>query len=417
MSTETVVQKRPTHKLYFDLMRIVAIFFVIWNHTSKLGFGLYTIQHAGSGRYWLYLMASIFCTFAVPLFFMISGALVLPKANVRDMWLKKIPRQALILVGFSLAYYILADLQGDITKYATLNNGLAQAMDNVPGGISIRETEELLHLPKIGLFVTVLYSGTWNFSFWFLYAYLLFLMSAPLLRAMAEKLSNKQFLYLFGLYFVYKAIVPILNWTVFHGAYTLNYNGDLTWLSPDFIIYPLLGYFLEHRFPLRTLRTARWFLPAMWGISLLSIFAGTALTLHKSMLTNVWNEAGTQTFHRLFNLFVATAVYLTLKSWFYDENGNQKESGSFTTKVLTSAGSCTFGIYLLHVAVLKSAPLNLRFPVLCDEIGLPMPVVGLLQVIITLAICWAITALWKGGVCAVRNHRQKGLQAETDYNN
>lgn len=411
MPAETLAVKRPKHKPYFDLMRIVAIFFVIWNHTSKLGFGLYSIQHPGSGRYWLYLMASIFCTFAVPLFFMISGALVLPKANVRDAWLRRIPKQALILVGFSLAYYILADLQGDITKYATLNNGLDQALNNIPGGTSIPETEELLNLPKVGLFMTVLYSGTWNFSFWFLYAYLLFLMSAPLLRAMAEKLSNKQYLYLFGLYFVYKAVVPVINWTVFHGTYTLNYNGTLTWLVPDIVIYPLAGYFLEHRFPVRTLRTARWFLPAMWGVSLLCIFVGAAMTLHKSILTDVWNEGNTQTFHRLFNLVVAATVYLTIKSWFYDEEGHRKPLGDFTTKLLASAGSCTFGIYLLHVAVLKSDQLSIRFPILCDEIALPMPVVGLLQVIITLAICWAVTALWKACVKAVKNLRQSRVEA------
>lgn len=406
MLAETVAQKRQNHKPYFDLMRIIAIFFVIWNHTATYGFGLYTIQEPGSLRYWVYLMVSIFCTFAVPLFFMISGALVLPKATMQDVWKKRIPKQAFILIVFSLAYFFLADYQGDITKYATLNDGLGQALDNIPGGTSLADTGTVLGMSKAGLFLTVLYSGSWNFSFWFLYAYLLFLMSAPLLRAMAEKLTDRQYLYLFGLYFAYKAIVPIINWTVFKGIYTLNTNGTLTWLVPDIVIYPLAGYYLEHRFQLQTLRRKRWLLPAMWVSSFILILMGAILTLHRSTITGMWNEGSTQLFHRIFNLVIASAIYLTIKRWFFDKEGNPKEPGSFMTKLLTSAGSCTFGIYLLHVAVLKSDTLNIDFKTACDV--LPMAVVGLLQVLITLLVCWAVTALWKAAVKAVKKIRPGG---------
>lgn len=394
-------------KQYFDLMRILAIFFVIWNHTGKTGFALFTIQDPGSVRYWVYCMASVFCTFAVPLFFMISGALILPKTSVKDVWLKRIPKMTLILVGFSLAYYILAATQGDITKYATLNNGLGQLIDGVPAGSSIGQTEELLDLPGIGLFVTVLWSGTWNFSFWFLYAYIAFLISAPLLRTLAEHMRNRHFLYLFLIYLVFKAVVPVINWTVFGGKYTLNTNFSLSWLSADILIYPLAGYFLEHRFDMRMVKKEqRWFLPAMWGTVLLCLALATALTWHKSVVTGYWNEGACQTFHRIFNLIVAGTVYLTVKSWFVDENGYYLVSEGWKGTLLKSAGACTFGIYLLHVAVLKHDYWNLTFPVKMDDLGIPMPIVGLMQVLVTMAICWAVTAVYKGGESFVRRRKK-----------
>lgn len=396
-----------TRKPYFDLMRIVAIFFVIWNHTGKMGFGLFSQQTPGSGKYWIYLLPSIFCTFAVPLFFMISGALVLPKATARDVWTKRIPKMTLILVGFSLIYHVLAAMQGDITKYATLNNGLQAAMDGLPGGSTISDAETLLNLPSAGLFITVLYSGTWNFSFWFLYAYIAFLISAPLLRTLAEHLSNRQYLYLFGVYLVFKAGVPILNWTVFQGAYTLNNSASLTWLTADIVIYPLAGYFLEHRFPVRTLKGNRWFLPALWGTVLLCTVLAGAMTWRKSLLTGQYNEGACQTFHRIFNLLTASAMYLSIKTCFFDREGFLKEGKTWSRALLKSAGTCTFGIYLWHVAVLKSDFLTLRFPVLCEEIDLPHLFVGVLQVLITMAICWAVTALWKGGESLVRKNRKE----------
>lgn len=398
---------KPAHKYHYDLMRILAIFFVIWNHTALTGFAHYTDQHPGSLRYWVFLVLSIFCTFAVPLFFMISGALVLPKATARDVWTKRIPKMALILVGFSLAYHVLAAMQGDITKYATLDTGLSQAMDDLPGGSTIADAQELLNVPGAGLFVTVLYSGAWNFSFWFLYAYIAFLISAPLLRTFAEHLSNRQYLYLFGLYLVYRAGVPLVDWTVFRGAYTLNSHANLTWLLSDILIYPLAGYFLEHRFPVRTLKGNRWFLPALWGLSVLCLVLAAVMTWRKSTLTGLWNESNTQTFHRVFQLIIASAVYLTVKDWFYTKEGFRKEYTGWRNAVLQSAGACTFGIYLLHVAVLKSDFLNLRFPVLCDEAGLPVLFVGILQALITLAVCWAVTAVWKGGVKFVRERTRK----------
>ena len=358
-----------TRKSYFDLMRIVAIFFVIFNHTGNRGFALYTVNEPGSAKYWLYLCLSIFCTYAVPLFFMISGALVLPKATLEDVWKRRIPKMALILVLFSLFYHLLGMAQGEIGLYTTFPTG---------------------ELPSVATFLTVLYAGDWNFSFWFLYAYLAFLMFAPLLRTLAEHMTNRQFYYLFILDLVFKAGVPVLNWTVFRGAFDLNANLLVTWAVADIVIYPLAGYFLEHRFDMRMLREKKWLLPALWGTVLLCLALAAAMTWHKSILTGEYNEGAAQTFHRVFHLIIAGTVYLTTKQI------NPK-----TNAVLTSAGVCTFGIYLLHVAVLKSPQADALYGALTG-MGWWHIAATLVVVLVTLAVCWAATALWKGAVKLVK---------------
>ena len=65
--------------VHIEILRILAIFFVIFNHTGKDGYFLFSEFSASSIRFWLYLFLSHFCKFAVPVFLAISGALVLSK--------------------------------------------------------------------------------------------------------------------------------------------------------------------------------------------------------------------------------------------------------------------------------------------------------------------------------------------------
>lgn len=70
-------------RLDIELMRIVATFFVIFNHTGDKGFFLFSLYDAHSIQYWIYLFISVFCKFSVPLFFMIAGSLLLNRGGVK----------------------------------------------------------------------------------------------------------------------------------------------------------------------------------------------------------------------------------------------------------------------------------------------------------------------------------------------
>lgn len=81
-------QKKTNRKSYIDLLKIMAIYMVLFNHTKDKGFILFTIAQ-GSKLYPFYLFNAIWIKIAVPLFFMTSGALLLGKEESIGQILKK----------------------------------------------------------------------------------------------------------------------------------------------------------------------------------------------------------------------------------------------------------------------------------------------------------------------------------------
>lgn len=94
--------------LHIEIMRIVAVYFVIFNHTGKDGFLLFSTMPAAGAGFWACLFLSVFCKFAVPMFLGISGALLLsgPDEPLRAIWNRRIRRIAVTLLAYSLLYYI-----------------------------------------------------------------------------------------------------------------------------------------------------------------------------------------------------------------------------------------------------------------------------------------------------------------------
>ena len=72
--------------MHLDILRILACLFVIFNHTADAGFQLFTTYPTGGFVYFFLSFFTVLCKTAVPIFLMISGALLLG----RDISLKDI---------------------------------------------------------------------------------------------------------------------------------------------------------------------------------------------------------------------------------------------------------------------------------------------------------------------------------------
>lgn len=100
-------------EVYLEILRIIAICFVIFNHTGLNGYWLFTQRTPGTLSFYIYLFLSLFCKFAVPLFMAISGAVLLGR---KDEPVKKnaqrIFRIVIVLVVYSFIYYLQIDLSG-----------------------------------------------------------------------------------------------------------------------------------------------------------------------------------------------------------------------------------------------------------------------------------------------------------------
>ena len=217
------------NKPYLDLIRIVAIFFVIYNHTP--GFYFLPYGDCGNAGYWGLLILNQVVKMAVPLFLMVTGALLLHKEeDIKSLLNRRVMR-------FAIAIIVICMIQYTFHLLWTDNNG------------------------KLHVFFTQLLNGMGGcqkfHANWFLYAYTGILLMLPFLRAIAKNLPDKFFLYLLGIQIIFCCVIPLV-WMRITGDY-VGYSAFVSWLpfhpqgkfhpySAGYVaFYVLMGYYLEHR--------------------------------------------------------------------------------------------------------------------------------------------------------------------------
>lgn len=287
--------------IYFEVLRIIAIIFVIFNHTGTTGFQLYAITD-NAVMYYFYMVCAILCKVAVPIFFMISGALLLNKEeSVKTVYTKRILRIIIALSLFSLLVYTL-NIKDNLSSF------------------------------DLTYFLRTLYSSSLRSSYWYLYAYISFLIALPLLRKMVKTMEKKDFVYLLlmGIFAYY--IIPIFQNILGIGR---NSYLDFVFAGKVFLFYPLIGYYCDKHLCLN-----RKSLSLLISGSVLSII----LTI---IMTNSWiDQTGnvlSQNWLNAFILIPSMTVFSLVKYLFEKINVDDKVG-----RVLCTIGSCTFGIYLLE---------------------------------------------------------------------
>lgn len=147
--------------LYLDILRIIACFLVIVNHTNSSIF----LSLAPCPVWFASLTYFFISKTAVPVFIMISGALLLPKEeSYAATWLRLL-RIVLVTAAFSLLYY---------TK-------------------SIIAANQSFH---VSAWLKTIFSGNITNSYWYLYLYISILIMLPLFRRMNSAMQTKDYLYM-----------------------------------------------------------------------------------------------------------------------------------------------------------------------------------------------------------------------------
>lgn len=298
-------KKAYVRKNHMDVLRIAAIFMVLFNHTGTYGFVLFTTAR-NSAAYPLYLFISIFITIAVPLFFMVSGALLLGKDEPFRVILKKrVLRFAIVLIVGSALLYIY---KGNTVSLAD--------------------------------FAKKLYTGTLTTPYWYLYSYLAYLLMLPFLRKLVKAMNNRDFILLFSLYFLLQSLY-ILQFLIWRDGTSFNKNFTFFFMSKN-IIFPLLGYYIEHRLPKRFFTKKYFLILAAAGMAAVCICG--ALTHYRCGIIGEWKESSCGVFFSTYIFIPAAAVYFGTKL-FFDTHQISKKLSDF----LYSVSACTFGTYLFEL--------------------------------------------------------------------
>ena len=280
-------------KIYLEVIRIIAVLLVIFNHTD--GFVYYTVP--GNIVTHLYsLILAILCRMAVPLFFMVSGALLLGKEeSLSELFRKRITRMLIVLAVISVFYYLFDVVMGRLAS------------------------------PGVGDFISRLLTNGIRDSFWFLYAYIGVLLLLPFFRKVAPFCKGKLVLYLIGLRVLTDLVVPLLGLSMgIAVSFEFGFVGD-------YYYYMLLGYYLDREENER-LSTGKLTLVLVLSVALSGIFVycikGIGGTYQEIALDSL--------------VFLMTPVtFSIIKRWM----GGMTKSGQ-EEKWIATFGSCVFGIYL-----------------------------------------------------------------------
>lgn len=302
--TNNINGTKKTRLLHIDFLRILCIFLVMFTHTSTSGFSLY-LNKIDSMWFPLYILIPFWVKTAVPIFFMISGALLLKKEeSISLIFKKRIWRFTQVLIIFSFINYFY--------NYRNLN---------------------------LSLFSSLLYSQTLATAYYFLYIYLSFLLMLPIWRALVKNMTNKLFLYLIALNLFFVGFIPIFSFLIFKGTAEINWfiNPLLAVSEPSF--YFITGYWIEHILPEKWITKKN--LVYLFIIAICGTIISASMTYYHGLIAGGLTESISERFYDSFLFLNTTFVYCTCK-WYFKYH----KISEHYKKILISLSSLSFGVML-----------------------------------------------------------------------
>lgn len=284
----------------FDFMKIFAIFFVIYTHVGYNCNTVFAPVSFTSPTYWISCILGVFCRVAVPLFFMVSGALLLNKTEtLKVIFTKRILRFAVVLVVISAVTYMLL-----WNKHS------------IPG------------------FVTALYSFKTAPSMWYLYSYIELLLLLPFLRKLAQAMTAKDYLYYFILQVVFVSLLPAFETVT--GFPPVNLTIVLTVKN---VFYFMMGHFFVN--VAKDTFYSKKNLLLINGAGILCVLAACVyVTLFFTENGNIMDD---ETPLFTFIAIPTFAVFFDIK-YIFDRITVNKA----TTVLLKEIGTASFGVYLIQ---------------------------------------------------------------------
>jgi len=312
MGMNKILTGRHTNRaIHIDALRIFACLMVIFNHSNKRGFYRYAINDIHSVSWIWDTFFSAMCKVGVPIFFMIAGANLLGKQESVRKTFSRTRRIALCLVFWSMVYFYL---------------------DSLPAGAVFSFKESVKKM--IG-------GSYWHL--WYLYSYIAFLFTVPLLRKLCRNIGCEEFYLVMAIGVVMLIAMPIVE----NFFLPISKHIKPSWVIADIFFYPVIGWYIDKRFDRITWKQ----IIALWCLNIGNFILSLICEQHYLVLNpGDRNEV----FLRISCLINAVTIFATAKYIFsrsQDANRYHK-----TGWLISEIGRLTFGIYLTHIIFLWKIP-------------------------------------------------------------
>lgn len=303
-------------KIYLDVIRIVAIFWVIYNHVG--GLQLYKV-HTGISQAIDFVFATV-TVINVPLFFMVSGSLLLDKEeSFKKIFTHRILRFIKVIVFFTIVMTVLVKIKSLYVDNVELIDIKDVVQDIIAGEV------KYLHI------------------FWFMYAYIGFLVMLPFLREIAKGLNKEKFIILMCVVFVYHTLIPCVDLAlrVFH-IHGVTLSADFTEAISIAVfrplLYPLIGYYIDKKIDISIVKIKHLFM--LFIMTVAGITASSLCTYFEGITFSGY----TVNYLNVSTYMTAIFVFILIK-WVFNEKIHINNDR--TIKIISCIGEMTFGMYVL----------------------------------------------------------------------
>lgn len=287
-----------------EAIRCVALFLVLFTHTGDYGSKLYQkMNETNSLLYFFSMSLDVIRISSVPLFLMISGAVLLGKnESVLTIIKKRILRFSVVLLIFSAIQYTYS--------HYVYNTELS-----------------------INNFFKKIFVGEIKGEYWYLYLYLAYLLLLPIIRPVAQRLTKTTIVYLVLL----STFVDIMGMIGEKFGKYCMLNNYISFLSCYSFIFPILGYGCYNILSKRRLFIhERITLIISW---IFVVIVNTYLTYISYLENGIYSE---NQIWRL-NVLLTMPVFCILL-----DLGKQLKIPEMIRKIVCCIGNACFGIYLME---------------------------------------------------------------------
>lgn len=329
--------------LWADFVRNIGIILVILGHVS--GMVLIRFRDLPFADWMAGNIYNVIARSCVPLLFMVSGALLLPRQeSIRDFYRKRFNRVVFPFLFWSVLYLLWK--HGGYQNYTLLD-----AVKSIIVTIATYPAE---------------------YHLWFMYELFGLYLLTPVFRKLVDHDRETILWYFAGIWFVFGPLMRLFNL-----FFTDDILFDLGYLT-SYIGYFVVGYLLA-RIPIK-----KWMVWASGGVYLASAVFTAAITLYyidtSSKMVNYY-----QYLVGLNIVLLSVSAYILLKA---AGEAIFSKPRPRLAKVAVNLTSASFGMYLVHAFVLTFLRQNSLSPVDGSSIYM-VPV----TTILTFLISWIIIAI------------------------
>lgn len=279
-------------KFYFDLIKVLAMSMVVFNHSHSI------ISNKNIIVFIIHYLLFYLSKCAVPLFFMVSGALLIGK---NDSY-KKIIERIIRILAPSILIFLLWLCLNNIFKFD---------------------------------------DSFFPYWLWYLMALIAIYLTLPFINKMIINIKNNDYKVFFFLFLIIPSTFYTIN--IFYNIYTKQTTIFDNQLINNLITMPIayfvLGFYLKNKKINKNLKN--------YSIILLAFTLVTETVLAVSLKQNNLSFFLLDSYKSLFVLLMSPTLFVIIKYYFKDYNKVNEFS-----KLISNLASNSFLIYLFHVFII-----------------------------------------------------------------